>query len=139
MDVEKGINIILGSTITIIFIYLYYCNYIVDTKNKKKLQNSNCYKDKGKPNITDEERHKIEYVVHDYIVKSKKNKSNCKKIQRGVMSGVIKGLIGGMVLGNNLMGSMRSASVFGLIGGAVSAFNLRFGKTKYLCEDKHTL
>lgn len=137
---EKSINILLSSSITVIFIYLYYCNYIVDLKNKLELEKTPCYKDRiTAPNISDAERDKIEYVIHDYISKSKKNKSNCLKIKNGVISGVIRGLMGGVILGGGITGSLKTAAVFGIIGGTMSAYKMKTAKQKYLCKHKHTL
>ena len=137
---DKSVNIFLATSITVIFIYLYYCNYIVDLKNKLELEKTPCYKDRNtNPSISDTERDKIEYVVHDYISKSKKNKSNCLKIKNGVVSGVIRGLMGGVILGGGVTGSLKTAAVFGIIGGTMSAYKMKAAKKKYLCNHKHTV
>ena len=120
------------------FAYLIQYNMELDADNYMRLSGQVSHKQVIVPNITFEERIKIESVIEDYKKKKTMNKSNINRIVTGIRDGMIRGALGGAFMGKSVEGSILGAIVFGSMGGIMKAHSLVHDHPYYLYPEKFT-
>ena len=136
-DIKK-FNIGLSVVLLFIFIYLLYANIIQDIQDKKILDEIVCHKEVDLPKIRGVDKLIIESVVEEYWKKRSMNKSNCAKIWNDVKTGVVRGALGGAIVGGGWSGAASGAIVFGTMSGLSRSYHLKYGKSSFLRDHKHT-
>jgi hypothetical protein len=120
------------------FAYLIGCNRQIDIDNYARLKGQISHKEVIVPEISFEERIKIESVMADYKRKKNMNKSNVDRIMLGVRDGIVRGALGGAFMGKSVTGSFMGAVVFGAMGGIMKANGLIKEDKPYLHPGKFT-
>jgi hypothetical protein len=131
-------NVGLSVALFFVFIFLLHANIIQDAQDEKKLDKIVCHKEVDLPKIRGMDKLVIESVIEEYWKKRSMNKSNCAKIWNDMRTGFVRGALGGAIVGGGWGGSASGAIVFSTLSGLSRAYNLTYGKSSFLRDNKHT-